>query len=459
MTSPAASTSPERHALLHILITLTLVGFGGLAYPFVGPTRSLILAGLIVGLNVWIWRSPAGWPFRLAHALAAPPPLRKVLLATLPVVILFGWLEAFCQTATKNDWIPYSVPMITMLPPGQEDFRLAHITADEYREPDPVLLWRPMPVPPYNSHRFKGPEPATPKASRTFRIITYGDSNTDGPDVGGWPERLQDALNAIEPSSGREFEVLNAGVTGYSSYQGLRRFEMQAARYDPDLVLVSFGWNDAAPATGEPDRSFEPPPPAVVFLLRTVLRYRSFLVARAVVDQFRRDDVSSSSGPRVPVEDYGRNLRSFIKIALSVGAKTALLTRPHTTPEGGFETGSWRAAVPTYNAELVRTAATTDVPGIDVCACSTVASISSATRRISTVKATRRSASSSRKSCWTSASSTSKPARLRGGESGRVEDARAASTVLRARSSAVLPPPARNTPPGAGGGPGAYTRT
>ena len=66
------------------------------------------------------------------------------------------------------------------------------------------------------------------------------------------------------------------------------------------------------------------------------------------------------------VEDYGRNLRNFIKIALSVGAKTALLTRPHTTPEGGFKTGSWRATVPTYNAELVRTAATAGVPGIDV---------------------------------------------------------------------------------------------
>ena len=86
-----------------------------------------------------------------------------------------------------------------------------------------MLLWRPVASYPYNSHRFKGPEPALPKPAGTFRIMTYGDSNTDGPDEGGWPARLQAVLNQVGGPLGLRFEVLNAGVTGYSSYQGLRQ--------------------------------------------------------------------------------------------------------------------------------------------------------------------------------------------------------------------------------------------
>lgn len=38
--------------------------------------------------------------------------------------------------------------------------------------------------------------------------------------------------------------MLYVGVVGYSSHQGLLRFREEAGTYEPDLVLVSFGWND-----------------------------------------------------------------------------------------------------------------------------------------------------------------------------------------------------------------------
>ena len=42
------------------------------------------------------------------------------------------------------------------------------------------------------------------------------------------------------------------------------RFLQEVDRYQPDLVLVSFGWNDAAEAIGQPDKSFQAPPWPVV---------------------------------------------------------------------------------------------------------------------------------------------------------------------------------------------------
>ena len=43
--------------------------------------------------------------------------------------------------------------MMTPLPAGTEDWRSAHITADAYREPDPILWWRPVAGRPYNAQR------------------------------------------------------------------------------------------------------------------------------------------------------------------------------------------------------------------------------------------------------------------------------------------------------------------
>ena len=249
----------------HVLVTLSVVGLGGLLYPVAAPPAVAGLVGLLVLLNVLVRRRPAA-----VARLAATPWTRSLLLATLPAIILFGWIEALAQVLTRNDLLPYRVPMRTMLPGGMEDWRLAHITADRFREPDPVLLWRPAPRAPYNAHRLKGPEPAEPKPPDVFRVLACGDSNTDGPDAGGWTERLQDALAARRGAGDPRIEVLNAGVVGYSSHQGLKRFEAHAARYEPDVVLVSFGWNDAAPSAGPPDRLYQPPP--LAGLLRLAAR-------------------------------------------------------------------------------------------------------------------------------------------------------------------------------------------
>lgn len=282
----------------------------------------------------------------------------------LPIAVA----EFSVQVLTRLDLIDVPKAMTTMVPKGSEDWRLAHITADQHREPDPVLLWQPRNEPPYNRQRLKGPLASIPKPPDVFRIVAYGDSNTDGPDTGDWPTQLgkllRDREAADRPDRGRKIEVLNAGVAGYSSYQGRLRFEQQAAQLEPDLVLVSFGWNDAADALGHPDRSFEPPPRPAVALQRLLLRLQSYRLLRS----WTATSVAAQSGRRVPPEDYLENLTAFVDVAAKRGTRVVLLTRPtrENPAQLAKHAPNWRAFVPEYSDVLRSFARHRDTPLIDV---------------------------------------------------------------------------------------------
>lgn len=197
---------------------------------------------------------------------------------------------------------------------GHDDWRMATITGDENREPDPVLLWRPVTHSPFNSQRFKGPVAEIPKPADVYRVMCYGDSLTDGPPRGGWPSWLYRLLEEQGRAGGRRFEVLNAGVAGYSSHQGVLRFLQEVDRYQPDHILVSFGWNDAAQAIGQPDKTFKIPPWPVVVTQRALVRYRSYLVFMYYTQKWRAEPPVASPGevsPRVSVEDYLANMDRF----------------------------------------------------------------------------------------------------------------------------------------------------
>ncbi len=277
-----------------------------------------------------------------------PPLAQNLLLALAALVATVGAIEGGARVLAKLDVVHAYAAMQTMVPAGTEDWRMAHITADKYREPDPVLFWRPVARAPYTSQRFKGPEISEAKPPGTFRIFCYGDSNTDGPEHGGWPERLQEVL-------GPKYEVLNAGVTGYSSHQGLLRFRGEVDRFRPDLVLVSFGWNDLAPAIGQPDKDFAPPAPWLVAAQRALLRFTFYRVAL----NYLRPSAAAAQDPehaRVALPDYVANARAFVTTAREYGAAIALLTRPHRDPVDALAAlaPNWRARVPTYNDALRR---------------------------------------------------------------------------------------------------------
>lgn len=90
-----------------------------------------------------------------------------------------------------------------------------------------------------NSIGLRGGE-ITKKGGRV-RILALGDSTTFGIGVNEeetWPAKLQAALGA-------EFvEVINAGTPGCTSFQGLCFLLTQGFEFQPDLVIVTYAFND-----------------------------------------------------------------------------------------------------------------------------------------------------------------------------------------------------------------------
>lgn len=83
------------------------------------------------------------------------------------------------------------------------------------------------------------------KKDNKFRIIVLGDSCTAGFEVNledTYSKQLENILN-IEKRL-KYYEVINAGIPGYTSFQGERYFSIITKEFKPDLVVVFFGTND-----------------------------------------------------------------------------------------------------------------------------------------------------------------------------------------------------------------------
>ena len=300
------------------------------------------------------------------HPLKA---LLSIFLFTLlgTALILLG-LEATARVLVGLGVVDYWRPMKTVWIQGTEDWRLNHITADDLREPDPELFWKPVAHSPYNAQRFKGPLMAVPKPQGVFRILCYGDSNTDGPDQGSWPEVLQEVLNQHRALAGRRYEVVNAGVGGYSSRQGMLRFQQEGKTYQPDLVIVSFGWNDVASAVGHADHEFQPSWPRV-HLMRWLFKSRLYLVLVGNIPLMRASAIDRTlpETARVPMPQYLANMERFANLARQDGGSAVFLTRPHREATATLsQVPPWRGKVPSYNAALRGWAVERRLPLFDV---------------------------------------------------------------------------------------------
>jgi lysophospholipase L1-like esterase len=137
-----------------------------------------------------------------------------------------------------------------------------NLTWTRWNRYDPDLMWALLPnvVNGEQSLQFSGKTrswtfstnaeglrqgPLGPKGDRR-RILCVGDSRTFGlgvDDGATWPAQLQQALDARHPG---RFEVVNAGVSGYTARQGLRFLELRADALRPDMVIAAFAFNEAA---------------------------------------------------------------------------------------------------------------------------------------------------------------------------------------------------------------------
>jgi lysophospholipase L1-like esterase len=244
------------------------------------------------------------------------------------------------------------------------DWREEHAFRDRHLVYDPVLIWRPRAsqFSPFNPDGFRGPPIEHAKRAGTRRVFALGDSNTFGwavDDGANWPSQLQ----ALFTGDGQAVEVINAGVWGYTSFQGLRRFN-ELIPFNPDVVLVSFGANDAHPVR-VPDAQYVARHDRIEQLTRATRRSR---LAQLLVDVWDKAVVTTGASgalvPRVGVDEYAANLRAMIRTGRDHGIRVVLLTRPFTGSSD--DPASWKTYAPRYNEAVISVGSAEKVPVIDV---------------------------------------------------------------------------------------------
>jgi lysophospholipase L1-like esterase len=187
-----------------------------------------------------------------------PSRARKALYALMAVVIFFAAIEVILRAFDFGFYVNFSADLLGMPLLDMTSFRRVTNRTVEF---DPHLFWsfkpnqmldskgiyrKPVII---NSLGFRGREFSEKKPEGVFRIICLGDSSTFGWSVGEdetYPYHLERFLNEKYPLL--RFEVLNLGVTGYTSRQGRELFCRKAVNYQPDMVIFAFGPNDRLPS-------------------------------------------------------------------------------------------------------------------------------------------------------------------------------------------------------------------
>ena len=94
-----------------------------------------------------------------------------------------------------------------------------------------------------NDHGFRTAPFAKAKPPGVFRVICLGDSSTFGMNVEAADAYPQVLSKLLEEQTPGRFEVLNLGVPGYSSRQGLEMIQREVLRFEPDLLTFAYGSN------------------------------------------------------------------------------------------------------------------------------------------------------------------------------------------------------------------------
>jgi len=255
------------------------------------------------------------WPRELGFALAAI----VLVLALLEVLLRF----------TGYRYV--AVPILRDAIWGAEQFRaMNEDMGHNLFRPDDLLFWTMIPgvrldIRTVNDLGLLNGPIAVPKPAASYRILCLGDSCTALGPV-DYPMVLQKRLEPASRSD-RRFEVINAGVFGFSSLQGLRLLRDRLAGVDPALVTVLYGWNDHYLTVAYPDnlvRSRATAPPFWIRLLRRLRLYQIAQQAVATAEMQR----SSVARIRVAPQDYRENLAAIVELAAERGARPILMTSP-----------------------------------------------------------------------------------------------------------------------------------
>jgi lysophospholipase L1-like esterase len=290
-------------------------------------------------------------------------PLNRRLLYISIIYLGFLLLLLVVEGVTRLTLPPVSSLDLFVNTP-QQKAQVANPQQSVIFEGDPLLLWRLKPnldrvvwdftVVSTNAQSFRRDYLIKAKSPGAIRIVCLGDSVTFGyrvPPV--WPERptdydpswlpypmlLENHLRAANP--GRKIEVIAMAVPGYSSHQGLAWLRRDIDWLQPDLLTVSFGWNDAS-SSDVPDRESIRANWQAVAVRWLIDHSQAF--AHATKWLRSRDQARAAARkpvPRVSEPEYVNNIREIVRLARERGAGVVVIAAPYrdrvtNPPEAGL---------------------------------------------------------------------------------------------------------------------------
>ena len=220
---------------------------------------------------------------------------------------------------------------------------------------DPILFWRQKPN---LKIKFQGVRVQTDRyglrnnkcdkstSAHTLRIICMGASPTFG-----WGVPYEDIYSCqlekrLRNNFGNQVKVINAGVIGYSSYQGLFFLKRELIKLHPDLITVSYVLNDLDRyrfyrSNRKPDKELQP-------RSRILIAVKNIFDRSSLVELFERsmvrwittisiffsstDIIDYPNNVRVSPEDYEHNLQAIIDFAQQKEVKVVLIKMPVNLP-------------------------------------------------------------------------------------------------------------------------------
>ena len=228
--------------------------------------------------------------------------------------------------------------------PAVQKFKVPMLADKKFIEDDTELFWRFKPsikinsvwsapdLININSAGFRSNyEYNEKKGSGIFRIACIGNSITFG-----YRRKLNETFTYIleeqlnkSDKKDYKYEVYNFGVPGYTSYQGLIILKRYVLKYQPDVVVISFGINDERHVV-IPDKEQK----VKITILSKIEEYIQNLFTYKLLIRFyylaaEKQFSKKKLVSRVSIDDYKKNLEEMINICKNSNNKVILITPPY----------------------------------------------------------------------------------------------------------------------------------
>lgn len=264
--------------------------------------------------------------------------IRRITRTSLAVILVLVTVELIARIA----YTLYKDTEGSATGGRQAYYRGIRLSPEVGWEPEPGFAGPMLPLPntirEYDSDRFVIDDAVKISDHTKPRVVFIGDSSTFG-----WENATSTTFVHLIRQRIPAINTVNLGMIGYTSFQGYRRFIQDGLQLNPDIVVVSFNYNDrryvldnehtdSTALFQRMHKQYRFQKLAAAFdysylfrSLRSVIRKFGEVVADRRSPANNRGVTIDNLRPRVSPEDYRANLRNIIALARGKGIDVILV--------------------------------------------------------------------------------------------------------------------------------------